>query len=432
MAKFKMGCKPPADLFRRATLSADRHGRRYDAPRDLPAAYDGRALNLVPPVKDQGQCGDCWDFSGVAACEIATVAAGKGTAAAVNFSEQSVLDCGSNGGCNGDWPETALEQAKNSGLADAAQYPYDGGPTGRCRTVAHVNRIDDYGYIGAQDGVPAVPAIKSAILAHGSVSCAVAADDAFQNYSGGVFAGTGSDEINHAIVLVGWQDDATVPGGGYWILRNSWGTAWGERGYMRIAYGANQVGYGAMWASVDGTTPPTPPGPTPPPPTPAPLTLTGFTAPTTVGVPVQIGFRATTIQVPIPALPVTVSSAARAEFGAERTVPNLPFNGFFLRLLEQYGPKVAAAVLADLAAGKSWEQILADVLAQFAPPAAKPHALGFSWANLLAVLEQFGAKVLPVVAADLAAGKSWEQILADVAAALQPAPTARRAPCNCR
>src|SRR5207253_3193469 len=137
--------------------------------------------------------------------EMAAVKAGKGTADAVNWSEQSVLDCGSNGGCGGDWPETALEQAKNSGLADAKDYPYQGS-VHRCKNVPHPNRIDDYGYVGSSDAIPSVDAIKLAMLAHGPIACAVAADDAFAGYTGGVFTDSGSRQIDHAIILVGWQD----------------------------------------------------------------------------------------------------------------------------------------------------------------------------------------------------------------------------------
>jgi C1A family cysteine protease len=277
MPKFAKGCRVPKDLKNRMRLSAERHpqpqfGRRFAAA-VLPASYDARAAGLIPPIKDQGQCGDCWNFSGTFAAEVANVAGGNGTADAVNFSEQSVLDCGSNGGCDGDWPETALEQARNSGLANTAEYPYQGGPSGTCRNVPHPNVVGGYGYVAGQDLVPSVEAITTAILTYGGVAVAVAADDAFQQYTGGVFAGSGATEIDHAVGLVGWVDDAAVPGGGYWILRNSWGTAWGESGYMRIAYGANQVGYGAMWAQAGPPNPapaPTPPAPPAPPVPPAP------------------------------------------------------------------------------------------------------------------------------------------------------------------
>jgi hypothetical protein len=106
------------------------------------------------------------------------------------------------------------------------------------------------------------------MLAYGPLAIAVAVDEAFEGYTSGVFLDSGATDVNHAVTLVGWQDDATVPTGGYWILRNQWGTGWGESGYMRIAYGANQVGYGAMWATTAATPPSPPPPPAPPVPQP--------------------------------------------------------------------------------------------------------------------------------------------------------------------
>ncbi len=311
------GCVPPKDLNNRARLSFIRHGARLMAlPLALQPSYDARQLGLVPPIKDQGNCGSCWDFSGVGVAEMASILAGVGDAKNVNWSEQSVLDCGSNGGCDGDWPETALEQAKNSGIANTKDYPYRGG-AGSCRNVPHPNTVLDYGYVGSSDAVPSVQELKNALLAHGVLSVAVAVDDAWMNYGSGVFFDTGASEIDHAVMLVGWQDSPTVPGDGYWIVRNQWGTSWGEGGYMRCKYGANRIGYGAMWAtckSVSPVPPPVPPVPPPPiPPTPPvppappitiPVTVTGKTKDTPIQVPGRWGGTTTVI---VPGQTVTLT-----------------------------------------------------------------------------------------------------------------------------
>ncbi len=108
-------------------------------------------------------------------------------------------------------------------------------------------KIDDWGFADGNggQGVTSTADIKSAIMQYGAVGCAVAADDAFQAYAGGVFQSTQSDpnQLDHDVMLVGW-DDATNS----WILRNTWTTSWGEAGYMRIAYGANLVGTESVWA----------------------------------------------------------------------------------------------------------------------------------------------------------------------------------------
>lgn len=198
---------------------------------------------------------NCWNFSGVDCAQMASIKAGWGTKDNTDWSKQSVLDCGSNGGCNGDWMETALEQCKNSGIADTKDYHYTGG-RGACKVVPHQNTIDDYGYVGDDAHVPPVQAVKNALKAYGPLAVAVAADQAFMDYSGGVFLGSGSTDIDHAIKLVAWKDDASIPSGGYWVVQNNWGTSWGESGYMRMAYGANMIGYAAMWAKKNPKAPP--------------------------------------------------------------------------------------------------------------------------------------------------------------------------------
>jgi hypothetical protein len=104
---------------------------------------------------------------------------------------------------------------------------------------------------------------------YGPLSVAVAADNAFSGYrKGTVFAGNSRD-INHAVILVGW-DDAKGRSGA-WLMRNSWSREWGDDGYMWIEYGANQIGYGALWVSATALPPPPSPDPPVPPIPPGPI-----------------------------------------------------------------------------------------------------------------------------------------------------------------
>lgn len=259
----------PANLAEMIAQSHQRHFQRLkQLPRATAASFDARAQGWVGPIKDQGQCGSCWDFSGTGVVEIAYNKAGLGGGASTFIlSEQYTLDCGQNGGCNGDDNTTVLAWAKSTGLPLTSAYgPYTGGP-GQCNYSSSMPlfKIADWGFADSNggQGVTSVADIKAAILAYGCVGAAVAADNSFENWGddnpsfNAPFQGSGSTNIDHDIELVGWQDD-TSQAGGYWILRNSWGTDWGVGGYMAIAYGANLVGTESVFAL-----PPT--GPTPPP-----------------------------------------------------------------------------------------------------------------------------------------------------------------------
>jgi len=114
--------------------------------------------------------------------------------------------------------------------------------------------------------------IKALVFVHGAAQVAVSAQgDSFHNYKGGIYQGcTKSRETNHALVLVGWGRDE-VSGLDYWVAKNSWGTSWGEAGYMRIERGVGQCGIGEMVAAVNCEKVPGP--------TTAPVTTTTTSAP---------------------------------------------------------------------------------------------------------------------------------------------------------
>ncbi len=287
------GLQRASNLSQLSKQSHQRHfGRLRQLPRATAPSFDARALGWVGPIKDQSQCGSCWDFSGTGVVEIAYNKAGVGGGAgAFVLSEQYTLDCGSNGGCNGDDNVNVLAWAKATGLPLTSAYGSYAAVPGQCNpaTLAHY-KIPDWGFADSNGGrgVASVADIKAAIQAYGAVGAAIAADDAFEAWGDNSpsfftpFMGSGSTDIDHDIILVGWQDDSSKAGG-YWILRNSWGSSWGVGGYMAISYGANLVGTEAVFA-LPPVAPPTPtptPVPVPPPaPTPTPTPLPPPPAPT--------------------------------------------------------------------------------------------------------------------------------------------------------
>jgi len=212
-----------------------------------PSAYDWRDYGKVTSVKNQGSCGSCWDFAHIGSYESAILVNGGPSE---NLSEQWLLDCNTQGySCNGGW----LDAWSNmyNGVPLESCYPYTASK-GSCKSnCTKYHPLDTWYYVGSSSGVPSTSSIKQAIYDNGAVACAVYANSAMQNYTGGIFNSCSSYSPNHAVVLVGWNDSSS-----YWIMKNSWGTGWGESGYMRITYGCSNIGYAAAYGIPTGGTPP--------------------------------------------------------------------------------------------------------------------------------------------------------------------------------
>ncbi len=259
-------------------LSHQRHRARLHALAAMvtpPPTWDSRTLGWIGPVKDQAQCGSCWDFSGTGVVEVAyNVAKVGGGASDFILSEEYTLDCGSNGGCQGDDNTTVLAWAKATGLPLTSAYgPYTSGSgrTGSCafKSGMQLYKIDDWGFVDKNGGQGVTPTadIKIAIMTYGCVGCAVAAGSSWDSWSSDpnyVHTG-GSTAIDHDVRLIGWDDSKTA-----WLMLNNWGIRWALNGFGWIAYGADSIGTESVFAFLTHTPTPTPTPPPPPTPTPTP------------------------------------------------------------------------------------------------------------------------------------------------------------------
>ena len=211
---------------------------------------------VVTPVKDQGQCGSCWAFSATEAVESAYVIAGNEQ---VIMSPQELVDCSkgllSNHGCNGGMYYHGWKWEESHKTMRESDYPYVSGTTKEAQSSCMydeskgVTNTTGYGQVSGD-----VDSIKDAIKTKGPVSIAINAETkVFQTYKSGII--TESDgcptKIDHAVLAVGYGYDGDQ---GYFIVRNSWNTTWGDEGYVKLGMaegegvcGMNQVVY---WVSV--------------------------------------------------------------------------------------------------------------------------------------------------------------------------------------
>jgi C1A family cysteine protease len=256
------GLRKPADFRRHIVTHRCEFGAGPVAP--LPAEYDARNENIVPPIRNQKSCGQCWNFAGVGIAEINYIKNTKVDPRSVDWSEQAVVDCGQTGGCDGDWTTTSLEILKTKGTVDEKVDPYrpDSG-NGRCPIGVYF--VQDYGYIDGPDTIAPTEKIKAEIYAKGSANVNVYVDDGFMAYRSGVYRNPvrykmsdGTLAVNHAVIAIGWSESRKA-----FLIRNHWDTTWGEGGYMWLDYNTCNVGYGAT--SAVAKVPQPAPGPDPKP-----------------------------------------------------------------------------------------------------------------------------------------------------------------------
>jgi cathepsin L len=217
------------------------------APSPTPAnctsatVYDLRTQGVMTPVRNQGNCGSCWAFSAMGSYEASYLAR---NGLQIDTSEQYILGCANSGTCNGGWYGTVFQWMLTNGVADEASAPYTAKDSSCVKGVSTPYKADLWGYVSPSSSIPTVSQIKQSICDHGAVTAAVYVSNGFQAYTSGVFNEKKTNTINHGIVLAGWDDNK-----GAWLLKNSWGSNWGDGGYMWIAYGSNSVGYGAAWVT---------------------------------------------------------------------------------------------------------------------------------------------------------------------------------------
>ena len=210
-------------------------------------SWDWRRQGKVTPVRDQDGCGSCWAFGAMGAYEGSYLIRNS---VGLDTAEQHVLNCSGAGSCGGGWHSGVFDWMISNGNGNETADPYTATDHACKPGVATPYRAAAWGYVIPSGGIPTVAQTKAALCQHGPLTVAVYATPLFQAYAGGVFnEAETSHGINHDITLIGWDDSK-----GAWLIKNSWGTDWGEtggygseRGYMWITYNSNNITYGAAW-----------------------------------------------------------------------------------------------------------------------------------------------------------------------------------------
>lgn len=231
----------------------------------LPKSFDWRDINgtnYVSPIRNQGSCGSCYAFASMALAE-ARVRVQTNNKKKPVFSTQDIVECSSySQGCEGGFPYLiAGKYAEDYGLVEESCNTYKG-VDGQCHTDKTCSRhyTTNYKYIGGFYGACNEVLMRIALVKNGPLAVSFQVYDDLMNYKSGIYHHTSiRDEVNfkfnpwevtnHVVLIVGYG--TSEKGEDYWIVKNSWGTSWGENGFFKILRGTDECSIESIAVEVD-------------------------------------------------------------------------------------------------------------------------------------------------------------------------------------
>lgn len=212
-----------------------------------PAAFDWRNVNghsYVTPIKNQGSCGSCWAFASTAAVESKALISMNTPDVNLNLAEQILVSCSGAGSCNGGQVNRVADYLQKTGEAAETAFAYSG-TNAACSSAqagwqTNAFKISNWQYVynkySGAGGKLTIDMLKNALYASGPLPITFNVYSDFFSYKSGVYSVTKGATMQgrHAVTLIGWDDAAQAL-----IVKNSWGTGWGDNGYFRVGY--NQI-----------------------------------------------------------------------------------------------------------------------------------------------------------------------------------------------
>ncbi|HWR64268.1 MAG TPA: C1 family peptidase [Candidatus Thermoplasmatota archaeon] len=241
---YRTGLLPAIEILPQGKTFTGRTASSWDW-RD--ATYNGHTGDWTTPIRNQANCGSCYAFAPLGSIESLIKIKQDNPGYSIDLSEQFIVSCGTEWmgnyiqGCDGAYSPGPYNFITTYGTLPESCFPYVSGSgsvppcSNKCSNWEDlIIQIDGWHTVASD-----ITSIKNALIQHGPLTAGMIVYDDFFDYNGGVYEHPGSDPdpMNHAVVIVGYDDAQNC-----WICKNSWGTFWGEDGWFKILYGDCKIG----------------------------------------------------------------------------------------------------------------------------------------------------------------------------------------------